>query len=241
MKKLVIAVTAASLTLGPAIAIAGPTELTLKTRTKATKSGSKAKPAAQTLTTTILATPPGNYAAASAVVFLDKNFKFNTSKFRSCSEAKVKAGGTNCPIGSKVGTGTAEAVVSTRSDGSSLGTTIASNLKLNAWNGGNGKLFILAQAENPIRIKEVIVGRLQNASGKFGKKLNAEIPPELETVSGFRPTLTKFVLKVGATYKGVPYIQTTGCNGGKWNFASTVNYTDDTRKSATSRTNCTAG
>jgi hypothetical protein len=241
LKKYAVAALAASLVVGPAVAIAGPTELTLKTRTKATKAGTKAKPAAQVLTTTILASPAGNYAAASAVVSLDKNFKFNTSKFRSCSEADVKAGGSDCPIGSKVGTGTAQAVVTRRPDGSDLGTTIASNLTLNAWNGGNNRLYILVQATNPLKIQEVIVGRLQNATGKFGKKLNAEIPPELETVSGFRPTLTKFTLKVGATYKGVPYIQTTGCNGGKWNFASTVNYTDGDSKSATSRTNCTAG
>lgn len=241
MKKFAIAAAAASIIAVPAVAIAGPTAITLKTSTSATKSGTKAKPAAQTLTVTIGATPPGNYAAARAIVSLDKNFKFNNAKFPTCTEAKVKAGGSECKAGSKVGAGSAQAIVSSKPDGSPLGTTIASNLTLTAFNGPNNKFYILTQATNPLKIQEVIVGTLKNATGKYAKKLDADIPAELETVSGFRPTLTKFSLKVGKTFNKVPYIATTGCSAGDWAFKAQIFYTDNTQKTAVSGTNCKSG
>ena len=235
MKKLALAASAAALVAAPAVAIAGPTAFSLKTSTQFTKSGTTAKPAPQVLTTTITASPAGDYAAARAVVSLDKNFKFNTSKFPACSLAKVKAGtSSTCPAGAKVGTGTATAVVAAANN-------VASNLTVTAFNGGNNKLYMRVQTQNPIPVDDVMVGTLKSATGKYGKKLDVEIPPGLESVSGFRPTLTKFRVKIGATRNKVPYIATTGCSAGDWSFKAQVFYTDGTNASGVSGSNCTKG
>lgn len=232
MKRIALAATAAALVVTPAVALAGPTAFTLKTSTLSTKAGTTAKPRPQTLTVTITASPAGDYAAASANVWLDKNYKFNTTKFPTCSLAKVRAG--TCPSGAKVGAGTATAVVAAANN-------VASNLTVTAYNGANNKLYMRVQTQNPIPIDDVMVGKLVKASGKYGRRLAVEIPEGLETVSGFRPTLTKFRVKIGATRNKVPYIATTGCSAGDWSFKAQVFYTDGTNQSGVASSNCTKG
>lgn len=233
MKKFAVAASAAMLVAAAATpAVAGPTEFSLKNTVASSKAGTKTGPKPVVLTTQIKSGPAGEYAAASAIVWLDKHFKFNTTKFATCTEAQVMDDA--CGAKAKVGSGTATAVVAAANN-------VASNLKVTAFNGKNNTLYILLDTKNPIPVRGVMVGKLQNASGKFAKKLSVTIPDSLQKVSGFTPTLTDFKLKIGAVSKGVPYIQSTGCSAGKWNFAAVVNYNDGTKGEGTSSAKCKAG
>lgn len=233
MKKFALAAATAVLaTTAVAPAVAGPTEFRLKSTVASSKAGTKTGPKPVTLTTLITSGPPGEYAAASALVSLDKHFKFNTTKFATCTETQVFDG--KCGAKAKVGSGTATAVVAAANN-------VASNLTVTAFNGKNNTLYILLDTKNPIPVRGVMVGKLKNATGKFGKKLDVTIPQSLQSVSGFTPTLTSFRLKIGAVSKGVPYIQSTGCSAGKWNFAAVVNYNDGTKGEGTSSAKCKAG
>lgn len=202
---------------------AGPTTLEMKVKPASSKGGSKKKPRSNGLAVTLNADPAGDYAAKRAIVSLDRRFKFNTSKFPSCKQSVVQANPAKCPSGSKVGTGKAVGIVA------ALGN-LRSDLVVTAYNGGNNKLFMRVETDEPVLIESVLVGTLKSASGKYGKKLDVAIPENLQNIAGAIPTLTHFFLNVRKTHKRTPYVQSTGCNKGKWHFAAQVFYTDNTDK-----------
>lgn len=233
MKKFLLAVAGAAAvtaTVVPA-AQAGPATAGLKVTTTSTKAGTKAKPRAQGVKFTLTASPAGEYAAKRAIVSLDKNYKFNTTKFGKCAEAVVQEDPGSCPAASKVGSGKATAVVAKLNN-------LTSTLKVTAFNGGKDKLFLRVETKEPIEIAAVLVGKLKPATGKFGRKLDVTIPESLQNIGGAIPTLTEFITKIQKTNKGVPYIATTGCSGGKWNFRAQVFYTDNTDTTADTKVNC---
>lgn len=228
MKKTLAAVAALTLVGAAAVpAVAGPTEFKLQNAMKPSKAGTKAGPRAVSLNTIISSGPAGDYAAASAVVSLDKHLKINTKAAKTCKQSVVEADDAKCPTASKVGTGSATAVVAAANNTSS-------NLDVTAYNGPNNKLFMVVETENPLPVRGVMVGTLKSASGKYGKKLDVKIPQSLQSVAGFTPTLTRFQLNI----KKGNYLTTTGCTGGKWNFAAVVNYNDGTKGEGTSTVKC---
>jgi hypothetical protein len=228
LKKTLAAVAALTLVGAAAVpAVAGPTEFKLQNKLSSSKAGTKAKPKAVGLNTIITSGPAGDYASSAAVVSLDKNLKFNLKAAKTCAQSVVEADETKCPKDSKVGTGQATAVVAAANNTSS-------NLDVTAFNGPNNKLFMLVETENPLPVRGVMIGTLKNATGKYGKKLDVKIPQSLQSVAGFTPTLTRFQLNI----KKGNYITTTGCTGGKWNFAAVVSYNDGTKGQGTSTVKC---
>jgi hypothetical protein len=203
------------------------------------KAGTKKKPKGVklnfhlTLGTDDGTSPP---TTKETVVSFGKGIKFNASKFPSCSLATLNSKGPKaCPKGSKVGTGSATALVG-GSPGEPAPTT-TETLKVTAYNGPGGKKYELyLDGDSPAVIKQAIEGTLSKASGDYGYKLDVTIPPNLQQpVPGVFAPLVDFKVNTGGTYtkkKGKKktkynYIETTSCPGGKWPFNATLTFAND--------------
>jgi hypothetical protein len=210
---------------------------TISVKTTANRAGSKSKPRSVGRITVITATTPAAtdapFATSRAVIHFDKNLVFGNSKFATCRQSVVQSNPTSCPAGSRVGSGTAVARLST---GGQVSPTIT------AYNGprtasGNGKLFLLVK-EPTFNVNAVLDGTLKSDTGKYGRKLDVLIPQNLQNVAGIVITLTNFTTRVGGTAKGTPYVGLRGCSGGKLSYKGDFFYTDNTTKSATTTSNC---
>ncbi|UTI66940.1 hypothetical protein NBH00_12200 [Paraconexibacter antarcticus] len=198
--------------------------LTVKTTGK---KGTKAKPRpiGFTVTTTTKgtgATPDGTFGTSQAVIHFDKNLKFNNKKFPTCAINVVVATPDKCPAGSKVGSGSANAKIEPAPG------TLAANPTIQAFNGPKGAFYLrLAKGTiDPVDDTGVIPAKLSKDTGKYGSKLTVSIPKAYYNNLGLRITLTRFLTKVKATYKGTPYIVSTGCTGKKYNFGGDFTFID---------------
>ena len=237
MRKLVLlaAVSAAGVIGVVGVAQAVDAQHKLVVKTTPTKAGTKAKPANVKMFVDLITIPAPNdppFATSDTVVHFDKNLVFNGSKLKSCSAAQVASDQTKCPSGSKVGSG--------KATGNALGQT--ENLTVTAFNGpGGNKLELHVVGSAPLVIDSVIEGTLKSDTGKFGKKLVVKIPENLQQpLTGVFATLTDFQVTVkGTGAKKVPFIGLKGCpSNKKLNFKSDLTYTDGSKKSATTTTNC---
>jgi hypothetical protein len=217
--------------VGVAQAVDAQHKLVIKTTP--TKAGTKTKPANLKLFTDLITIPAPNdppFATKTAVVSFDKNLVFNTSAVKSCSKSQVQSNESQCPAGSKVGSG--------KATGNALGQT--ENLTVTAYNGGNNKLELHVVGSAPLVIDSVIEGKLVSASGKYGKKLTVAVPENLQQpLTGVFATLTDFQVTVKGGTSKKPFIGLKGCpSNKKLNFQSVLTYTDGTTKTATTTTNC---
>jgi hypothetical protein len=200
--------------------------------------GTSKKPKGQTLNYHVTVgtddgtSPP---TTATTTVSFGKGIRFNAGKFPSCSLDTLNSKGPSaCPKGSKVGTGSATALVG-GSPGEPAPTT-TETLKVTAFNGPGGKKYELyLDGDSPAVIKQAIEGTLSTATGDFGYALTVEIPPNLQQpVPGVYAPLVDFSVKTGGTLtktktkrvKGkkrkiktkINYIETIGCTGGSWKY-----------------------
>lgn len=230
------AVTALSVAAAPATA-AMNSKQGLKASVSPNKAGTSKKPRNVDLTVNPFVTldpsdPP--FATTKAVVYLDKNLVFNNRKFKACSSAKILASEKSCPSGSKVGSGSAQ--------GKALGLT--ENLKITAYNAGKTGLNLLVVGNAPLTIRSVLVGKLQGASGKYGKKLVVAIPEDLQQPApGAFATLTNFRVKINrsAKIKGktTKYVQLKGCpSNKKLNFSGDFSFTNGEKQTAAATAGC---
>ncbi len=209
----------------------------LETKTTGSK-GSKKNPRAITLRVNTgvsanNAVENGTFANSKTTISLDKNLKFNNTKFPYCSEQTVLTNESACPAASKVGTGTVAAVAGP-------GGNVKVAPRVTAYNARGNKLLLkLTKAPgDPVDSTGVIVGSLKNASGKYAKKLEVPIPAKYQQQLGLFITLQKFDVTITKTYRGVPFIQSTGCTGGSYKFAGAYTYTDGTTFQTTSTSKC---
>jgi hypothetical protein len=199
--------------------------------------GTKAKPKNVKLSVTTTtagkgATPDGTFGTQQAVVFLDKNLKFNFKNFATCDEATVSSNAAKCAKGSLVGKGDSKAVAGP-------GGRIVVTPKVEAYNGGGGKLFLRTVTQpGQFDSSGVLTGTLKKASGLYGQKLVVKIPPKLQEQFGLKVTIQKFFTAITAVSKGVGYVQSTGCSGGKYNFKSDFTHTDGSTLSALATSKC---
>ena len=206
------------------------------------RAGTKAKPRSVSKLTTTTATTivPGEapFAATSATIHFDKNLVFSPSKFPSCSQAVVQQDDSKCPKGSKVGGGSAQSTLFS-------GNQPAGNPapKVTAYNGKNGKLYLLVVNTAPA-VRAVMVGSLRTDTGKYGRKLVVSIPTVLQNggLPGLTITLTRFQTSVGGTFGGTPFVALKGCSGGKLDYKGDFTFRDNTgavsKKTATSTGTC---
>jgi hypothetical protein len=143
----------------------------------------------------------------------------------------VQSDDTKCPKGSRVGSGTAI--------GTALGLT--ENLTVTAYNGPRGaKIELLVDGQTPLQIHQVIEGKLQSDSGKYGKKLVVAIPEALQQPApGAYATLTDFNTSVkGTGSKKRPFVGLTGCTRKKLNYKTDFVFTDGTTSTASTTSKC---
>ncbi len=241
MRRLILAslaaVTALSVAAAPAMA-AMNSKQGLRASVSPSKAGTSKKPANIKLTVNPFVTLDASdaaFATTKAIVYLDKNLVFNLTKFKACSSSKVLANEKSCASGSKVGSGSAQ--------GKALGIT--ENLTITAFNAGSKGLNLLVVGAAPLTIRSVLEGKLQGASGKYGKKLVVDIPPDLQQPApGAFATLTDFkvVISGKAKIKGktTSYVQLKGCpSDKKLNFSGDFTFTNGEQQSAATTVACT--
>jgi hypothetical protein len=199
------------------------------------KAGTAKKPRNVGKLTVVTTTTPapgeaGKFATKTATIFFDKNFVFYPKAFKACAPSQVTKNASKCPKGSKIGTGSAQALIGA--------SPTPVNLAVTPYNGPNSTLSLLVRGSGT-GINSSLIGQLKNAGGGYGKKLVVTIPRGLQEVApGVFSTLTSFITNVGGVSKGKPYVALKGCTGGKLKIKGVFNFTDGTSKTATASTRC---
>ena len=211
------------------------------------KAGTKKKPRAAKLNFAFtLGTDDGTSPATAkeVVVSFGKGIRFNSARFPSCTLAILNTKGPKaCPKGSKVGTGSAVALVGGTPGEPPPSTT--ETLKITTFNGPKGKTYLLfLDGDSPAPIKQALVGKLSRAGGAYGYKLDVTIPANLQQpITGVFAPLVDFKIKTGATYtktrtvtrKGkrtrvrtrYNYIETYACPARSWPFRAALTFGND--------------
>lgn len=144
--------------------------------------------------------------------------KFNGSSFATCSLTKVEK--QNCPSGSKIGTGTATAL---------LGSDVV-DARVTVYNGpgtdSKREIYMYSRALSTITF--VLKGTMRKASGKYGYTMDITVPPIVPELSPGGVPIVSFETSIGGNVKkkgkSVPLVSSpTSCKGG-WNFAATFTY-----------------
>jgi hypothetical protein len=229
--------------LGLASMASAATTAKLDIKLSSAKAGTSKKPKAVKLNFDLAVdtddgtSPP---TTKETVVSFSKGIKFNSNIFPSCTLATLNSKGPSaCAKGSKVGTGSAVALVG-GSPGEPKPTT-TETLKVTAYNGPQGKsLLLYLDGDSPAVIKQAIEGKLTKASSPFGYQLDVTIPPNLQQpVPGVFAPLVDFKVNAGATLKKkkgkktvkINYIETTSCPSGSagkgWPFKADLTFAND--------------
>jgi hypothetical protein len=216
---------------------------TLDLKLSPSKAGTKKKPKGVklnfhlTLGTDDGTSPP---TTKETIVSFGKGIKFNSNLFPACTlEVLNGKGPSGCPKGSKVGTGSATALVG-GSPGEPKPTTTEA-LKITAFNGPQGKsLLLYLDGDSPANIKQAITGTLKKSSSPFAYELDVTIPANLQQpLPGLYAPLVKFTVNTGATLKKkkgkktikINYIETTSCPSGAagkaWPFKVDLSFAND--------------
>jgi hypothetical protein len=219
-KSLVAALAAATALGGASAALAQGSGGSLQVTVKPGKAGTKKKPRASSLRLRIV---NGNTAltAKSIDILLPKNAVISTKGRKFCSvDELVAPGAPGCPKSSKVGSGTASALVG-------VGTPQPTRLtfKVTAVLLSKKKIgFGLYGQELAVNVPAI--GTLKRASGKYGARLSIAIPTQArQPVPGAYAGLVSLDTTLGATKGKNPFLATNGCpKNGRHPFAATITF-----------------
>jgi hypothetical protein len=153
------------------------------------------------------------HTLTSATLLFPQGATLNSTRFRSCSPAKLQAKGTSaCPAGSKVGSGSASGI------GGNPGQPpiLTEDLSITAFNGPRGKSVLLwLTGTAPAAINNVLVAKLTRAGAPYSYRLSLAVPVGLQSIAGIQVAVTRFTTSVGAirTVKGrrYPYLRAPVC------------------------------
>jgi hypothetical protein len=169
---------AATLALGGGIAVAqNPAGThTLQMSVQPSKAGTPKKPKAiKKLKLEIDNNAESKTTASRIEIFFPKTIKINTKGFKTCSASKIETQGAGaCSSKSKLGTGTARAVVNPQ------GANPAPVLFRNTFYVGSRTSLSIALKQEGGDINRVLVAKIGKAPGKFGQKLSIDIPADLQ-------------------------------------------------------------
>jgi hypothetical protein len=244
MRKYVsVAVALVALASVSAVALAAGSTFNLAVKVSSTKAGTVKKPKAVTLnvtTRTIAAAGQQPDITTKAELLFPRDFQFNGAKFPVCAKATIDRDKSpaNCPKGSKVGKGSADAVIPTLPGAGTV------HLSVEAFNASAGKqLLLFVKTTVPFNVTGTLVGTLSKVGTKT--KLTVVVPPNLQQpVPNIYTALTRFQTSVGAitvkSGKRYSYVASTSCpKNHKWAFSGKAYFT--TGQSASSATTVACG
>lgn len=158
--------------------------------------------------------------------------KYNGSSFATCTLSKVTK--QTCPSASKIGSGTAKAL---------LGTDPV-DAKISVYNGpGTDKkrsVYMYSRALSTVTF--VLEGTMTKTSGKFGYALDVKVPPIVPQLIPGGVPIVSFETTIGGSVKKkgkrIPLVSSpTSCKGG-WSFAATFTYSNGASGSVNSAIPC---
>jgi hypothetical protein len=212
-KYLIVAIAALTAMAFTAVALAQTPAATRKLTVKPKKAGTKKKPKNASIELNIVNNDPKK-TLGSLTIQQPKTFKLSAKGLTKCDEATLESGGPSaCPAKSRVGKGTAEALVGVTSPTPTPLTFDVTAVVLGPKDIG----FFLAGRE--IAINVLSPGKLK------GNKLTITVPdaaqqPTPGVFAGLKSIQTTLKAKKGKNYLA----STTGCKKKKHKFTTTLNF-----------------
>jgi hypothetical protein len=165
--------------------------------------------------------------------------KANWDRFPACSQTRLeqRKAPDGCPSGSRIGRGTS--IVSAKPI---VEDPITATIDVfNGAKSGSGRtLLFLARTTTPISTQMVLKGVLRRTTGKYGFRLDVDVP-RIQTVPGAPDaSIVSFTTLVQARRRGVSYLEAPRtCPGAGLPFAGTFTFEDGSSASAGARIPCT--
>jgi hypothetical protein len=219
-KYLIVAVAALTAMAFTAVALAQTPAATMKVSIKPKKAGTKKKPKNASIELNIQNNDPKR-TLGKLTITSPKTFKLSAKGLTKCSKASIEANQSvsQCPKASKIGGGTASALVGVNST-----TTAPTPLTFDVTavvTGPKSLGFFLAARELPINV-------LSPGSIK-GRKLTITVPdqaqqPATGVWAGLKSIHTKLKAKKGKHFLG----STTGCKKHKQAFTTVLHFVNNT-------------
>jgi len=185
-----LAVTALLAMGGTALAQTPPADLAVTVNGKASpsKAGTKKKPKNVSVKIAFEANKESRKTVSQIVFYLPKNLKLSGSGFKTCTAQQINGQGeASCPKGSKVGSGTATAVLGVNQ------TPL--QFTNNVYVGGKNSIALALKGTVDIAFE----GTITKASGAYSQKLTVDIPPQVQSPA---PGLFSYITGVDTTIKG---------------------------------------
>ena len=199
---------------------------TLQVQVSPSKAGKKKKPRAVGVKLNIANNKAAGTTASRIVVRFPKTIKINTKNFKKCSPDDIEQQGAgDCHPNSKLGTGTAGAILNPRG-----ANPQPLNFKNTFFVGSSKSLSIFREQTNGDKaIRKVLEAKIQSAGGKYGQQLSISIPGDLQQPApGVFSALTDIVVSLkGTAGKGKKkhgIFESVGCTGGLYDFQTELTY-----------------
>ena len=209
---------------GGAIAQTAEPSHTSQVKVSTTKAGTKKKPKAVGTQLTIANSRASGTTAKRVEVFFDKNIRMNPKGFPTCSASKIETDGpAACPSGSRLGVGTAAALVNPTS------ATPAPLAFKNTFFVGSSKSLTMYLEQTTGDVRAILTGKISNGGGAYGQKLTIDIPANLQQPApGVYSALTDISSKLqgttGSGSKKHGFFESIGCTGGTYKFQTKLTY-----------------
>lgn len=225
---------------GGAVAQAPTPSHELQMSVSPSKAGTSKKPKAVTRLKLDIANNQASQTTASKIeISFPKTLRFNTKGFTTCSAAKLEASGpSSCSSKSRLGGGTASAVVN---------PTSASPAPLafkNTFFVGSATSLNIFLTQTGGDVAKVLIGKISRAGGAYGQKLTIAIPADLQqpapnVFSALSDIETSLSGTTGSGSKKHSFLESTGCSGGKYGFQSKLTYAPNPNPPASSTSTAT--
>ena len=220
MRKYLIAALAAMLSIAvAAVAVAQDPSTAPDATAKLTptKAGTKKKPKNSKLAL-FVKNNKTDATVDTITVNMGKQIKLSGKGFKTCSANTLNTQGkTACPSGSRVGGGSAHAVVGPGHAPVSF--------TVDAYVSGKNGIIFYTQQTAPGTVRKALVGKISRGSGKFGSKLVITIDEDLQqpapnVFSSLVDLQTSISAKKGKHY----LVSSIGCKSKKHNFGVKFNF-----------------
>lgn len=222
MRKYLIAAIAALTAIAFAsVAIAQGPAASMRVSVSPKKAGTKKHPRNMSLKLS-LTNNDNTRTASKLAIQLPKTIAVSSKGFKTCSAAKLNdTAGSGCPKGSKVGAGTASALLGVNTPDSQL----TLHFKVTAYVQSKKVVNFYLEAQELPSIKVAAPGKLSKTSK--GPKLTVTIPKSVQNVGGVWSGLQSLTTKLGARAGKHKLIASTGCKHHKQPVTTTITFADN--------------